>query len=160
MCADQQAGQWLIKAFDNYRLESGARLKATDTRNLPKPVKVALRIRDSIAQNQEELLKWIENLNPGLHTEHWRVLNKQPEPKGLKLILFTDRDSYTRIRRTGHRIFTGLSQGTVKVLRDPEAQNRQEDIGSSKSSEGEGDDIPTPSDDRSRVDHGTTLSKT
>jgi hypothetical protein len=87
---------------------------------------VALRIRDRVTQYQEELLKWIKNLNPGLHTEHWRVLNKQPEPKGLRLILFIDRDSYTCIRRTGHRIFTGLTQGTVKVLRDPEAQNQKE----------------------------------
>jgi hypothetical protein len=64
----QQSSQWLIKATDNYRLESGARLKATDARNLPKPVKVTLRIRDKVAQNKEELLKWIKNLNPGLHT--------------------------------------------------------------------------------------------
>jgi hypothetical protein len=88
-------------------LESGARLKATDAKNLPKPVKVALRIRDRVAQNQEELLKWIKNLNPGLHTEHWKMLNKQPEPKGLRLILFIDRDSYTCIRRTGHRFLQG-----------------------------------------------------
>jgi hypothetical protein len=36
---------------------------------------VALRTRDKIAQNQEELLKWIADLNPGLHTENWRVLD-------------------------------------------------------------------------------------
>jgi hypothetical protein len=89
------------------------------------------------------------------------VLNKQPEPKGLRLILLIDRDSYTCIRRTGHRIFTGLSQGTVKVLRDPEVQNQQEDIESSKSvSEGEGDDIPTPSDDRIGTNQGTISSGT
>jgi hypothetical protein len=41
-CTDQQSGQWLIKATDDHRLESGGTLKATDTRNLPKPVKVAL----------------------------------------------------------------------------------------------------------------------
>ncbi|PNF15260.1 hypothetical protein B7P43_G00966 [Cryptotermes secundus] len=45
ICAHQQSGQWLIKATDNYRLESGARLKATDTRNLPKHVNMALRIK-------------------------------------------------------------------------------------------------------------------
>jgi hypothetical protein len=145
MCADQQSGQWLIKTIDNHRLESGAWLNATDARNLLKPVKVALRIRDRVAQNQEELLRWIKNLNPGLHTEHWRVLNKQPEPKGLRLILLIDRDSYTYIKRTEHRIFTGLSQGTVKVLRDPEAQSQQEDIESSKSvSEGRGMTYPLP----------------
>jgi hypothetical protein len=81
---------------DNYRLESGASLKATDARNLPKPVKLALRIRDRDAHNQDELLKWIKNLNPGLHTENWRALNKQPEPKGLRLILFIDREDRTQ----------------------------------------------------------------
>jgi hypothetical protein len=122
ICADQQAGQWLIKAIDNHRLESVARLKATDARNLPKPIKLALRIRDKVTQNQEELLKRVKNLNQGLNTEHWRVLCKQSEPKGQRLNLHIDRDSYTSIKRTGHMIFTGLSQGTVKVLRDPEAQ--------------------------------------
>jgi hypothetical protein len=139
ICADQQSGQWFIKAIDNHRLESGARLKATDARNLPKPIRMALRIRDKVAQNQEELLKWVKNLNPGLSTEHWRVLDKQSQPKGQRLILHIYQDSYTSLKRTGHRIFTGLSQGTVKVLRDPEAQQAMPGTASSKSSsEGEG----------------------
>jgi hypothetical protein len=82
----QQSVQWLIKALDKNRLEAGVRLKATDANNLPKPFKVALRIRDRAALNQEELLKWIKNLNPGLHAEHWRVLNKQTEQKCLRII--------------------------------------------------------------------------
>jgi hypothetical protein len=156
MCADQHSSQRLIKTTDNHRLESGARLKATDARNLPKPIMVALRIRDKVAQNQEELLKWVKNLNPGLNTEHWRILDKQSEPKGQRLILHIDRDSYTSIKRIGHRIFTGLSQGTVKVLRDPEARHVMPDTASSKSgSEGEGGDLPTPSDGRGRADQGT-----
>jgi hypothetical protein len=71
-----------------------ARLKATDARNLPKSIKVALRIRDKVAQNQEELLKWVKNLNPGLNTEHWRVLDKKSEPKSKRLNLLIDRDAY------------------------------------------------------------------
>jgi hypothetical protein len=71
ICADQQSGQWHIKAIDNHRLGSGARLKS---RNLTKPIKVALRVREKVAQIQDELLRWIQNLNPGLHTENWRVL--------------------------------------------------------------------------------------
>jgi hypothetical protein len=55
--ADQQSGQWLIKAIDNHRLGSGARLKATDARNLPRPIKVALRVWDKVAQTQDELLR-------------------------------------------------------------------------------------------------------
>jgi hypothetical protein len=164
MCADQQSDQWLVKAIDNHRLESRARLKATGARNLPKPIKGALRIRDKVAQNQEELLNWIKNLNPGLSTEHWRVLDKQSEPKDQRLILFIDRDSYATIKRTGHKIFTGLSQETVKVLKDPEAQHKQDampDTASPKSfSEGEGDDLPTPSDDRCRADQETPSNGT
>jgi hypothetical protein len=72
-CGDQQSRQWLVKATDNHRLGTGARLKVTDTRNLPKPVKVVLRTRDKVAQTQDELLTWINNLNPGLNIEHWKI---------------------------------------------------------------------------------------
>jgi hypothetical protein len=119
----------------------------------PKPVKVALRTRGKFTQAQDKLPKWIKNLNPGLHTEHWRVLEKQSEPKGQRLIFLIDGDSLTTIKRAGHKIFTRLSQGVVKVLKDPEAQHQKEervvlDTASSESvSEREGDDIPTPSDD-------------
>jgi hypothetical protein len=95
LCADQQSGQWLVKATYNYTLESGARLKATDARKVPKPVKVALRRRDKVVQNQDELLKWIRYLNPGLQTKHWRVPDKQSEPKGYRRFLHIDRNSHS-----------------------------------------------------------------
>jgi ribosomal protein S7 len=56
MCTDQQPDQWLVRATDNHKPGSGSRLKATDARNLPKTVKVALRTRDKVAQSQVELL--------------------------------------------------------------------------------------------------------
>jgi hypothetical protein len=107
ICADQQSGQWLIRATDNHRLESGARLMATDARNLPKPIKVALRVRDKVAQTEDELIRWIQNLNPGLHMENWRVLGRQSEPKSQRLFLHTDRDSLGTIQVTGYQIFKG-----------------------------------------------------
>jgi hypothetical protein len=128
VCAHQQSGQWLTRAIDNHRLRSGARLKVTDAGSLPKPIKVALRTRDNIAKSPEELLKWVKDLNPGLHVEHWRVLVRQPEPKGQRLILLIDRDSLTAIKGTGYKIFMGLTQGTVKVLRDPEAGPQKEQV--------------------------------
>jgi hypothetical protein len=51
-------------------------------------------------------------------------------------------------------MFTGLSQGTVKVPKDPEALKEEtaQNIASSESvSEGEGEGTPTPSDDRRGV---------
>jgi hypothetical protein len=83
---------------------------------------VVVRVRDKVAQTQDELLRWINNLNPGLHTENWRVLGGEPEPKGQRLILHTDRDSLVTIQKTWNKIFTGLSQGIVKVLKDTEMQ--------------------------------------
>jgi hypothetical protein len=131
VCSDQQSGQWLIKATDHHRLGSGARLKATDARKLPKPIKVALRMRDKVAKNPEELLKWIKDLNPRLQIEHWRVLDRQPEPKGQRLILLIDWDSLRVMKETRYKIFTGLTQGTVKVLRDPAAGSQEEEAAAS-----------------------------
>jgi hypothetical protein len=102
-------------------------MKAAYARNLPEPVKVALRMRDKLGKSPDELLKWIKDLNPGLHTEHWRVLDRQPELKGQKLILLIDWDSHTAIKETGYDVFTRLTQGTVKVLRDPEAGPQEEE---------------------------------
>jgi hypothetical protein len=109
----------------------------------------------------------VKNLNPGLNKGHWKVLNRQSEPKGQRLILHIDRDSLVAIS-TGYKIFTGLSHGTVKVLKDPEAQRGVGlNTASLKSvSEDEGEDIPTPKDDRpgavksSSADQGTLLMET
>jgi hypothetical protein len=59
-----------LRATDNHRLGLGARLKSADARNLLKPVKVALTTRDKVTQTQDELLRWIKNITPGLHTEN------------------------------------------------------------------------------------------
>jgi hypothetical protein len=95
-------------------------------RNLPKSVKVALMVRDKVAQTHDELPKWIKLLNPGLNTENWRIFDNHSEPKGQRLILHIDPDSFLAIKRTGYKIFTGSSQVIVKVLKDPEAQHQEE----------------------------------
>jgi hypothetical protein len=82
VCADQQSGQGLIRVTVNHRLGSVAMLKATDNRKVRQ---VALRMKDKVPESPDELLKWIKDLNPGLHTEHWRVLDRLHEPKGQRL---------------------------------------------------------------------------
>jgi hypothetical protein len=61
-------------------------MEETTLRDLPKSVKMALRTGDKQSNDTKEL-QWIGDLNPGLSTEHWRVLDKQPEPEGQRLIL-------------------------------------------------------------------------
>jgi hypothetical protein len=86
----------------------------------PKPVKVALRMKDKVAKSPNELLRWIKGLNPGLHTGHWRVLDRLPQLKGQRLILLIDGDPFKIIKETSYKIFTGLTQGTIKILSDYE----------------------------------------
>jgi hypothetical protein len=158
-------GQWLIKAVDNHRLVTRDRLKVTEASNLPKPVKLALRTKDNVAQTQDELLTWVKNLNPGLNTEHWKVLNRTSEPTSQRLIVHIDRDSLVAIS-IGYKIFTGRSQGTVMVLKDPEAQRRFGLAFSKSVSEHNGEDIHTPPDDQpgavksSSADQRTPLMET
>jgi hypothetical protein len=70
--------------------------------------------------------------------------------KGQRLILLIDRDSYNTIKRTGYKIFIGLSEGMIKVSHDPVAQHQEEAVADTASlvsgSEGKGDDTPIPSE--------------
>jgi hypothetical protein len=36
---------------------------------------------EKFVKDLDELLKWIKDLNPWLNTEHWRVLDKEPQPR-------------------------------------------------------------------------------
>jgi hypothetical protein len=63
--------------------------------------------------------------NPRAAYEHWRVRGRQSEKKGQRLILHIDWDYLVAIQKTGYKIFTVPSQGTVKILKDPEAQEEE-----------------------------------
>jgi hypothetical protein len=74
-------GQWLIRAADNHRLGSGARLEAMDAKNLAMLVEVALRMKDKIAKSPDDTLRWIKGLNQGPSTKNWMVLDRLREVK-------------------------------------------------------------------------------
>jgi hypothetical protein len=61
-------------------------LKTKNARNLPKPVKVALRTKDKGEKSPDKMQKGIKVLSPG----HWRIFDKQSEPKGERRILLID----------------------------------------------------------------------
>jgi hypothetical protein len=70
VCANQQSCQWLIKAVHRRRLKKETPLKATDAKDFLRPVKVALRTSGKQSKDTEELLRWIQDLNLELHTDH------------------------------------------------------------------------------------------
>jgi hypothetical protein len=121
--ADLRRVDWLIAALHGFQIREGARLEATDAKHLPKPIKMALRTGDEVSTDPEELCKWIKSLNPGPHTDNWRVLNSREEPSSRRHILPVDWGSANTIKRTGYKIFMGLSVGTFRVLSNPEAES-------------------------------------
>jgi hypothetical protein len=93
--AEQQSGLWRFRATDNQRLRSCPRLKGLDARNLPEPVKVAT--------NPDDILRFIKDFNPGLNTQHWRVLDRLPEAKAQGLLLVIHWASFTTIKNSATR---------------------------------------------------------
>jgi hypothetical protein len=74
---------WLIAALHGFQIREGAGLKVTDAKHLPKPVKMALKMKNKVVTGHEELLKWIKSLNLGLHTEDWTFLIPMSQLAGL-----------------------------------------------------------------------------
>jgi hypothetical protein len=54
--------------------------------------------------------------------KNWRVLDSEDAPPGKRSILPVDRDLANIIKRTSYKTFRGLSEGTFKVLTNPEAE--------------------------------------
>jgi hypothetical protein len=88
MCTDQWTGQWLIQAIYGHRLREGPALKEMDIRNLAKPLTMLL------------------GLDPRLHSEKCRVLDKYEEPKDQRLILLVHQDVVKANLEIGYKIYT------------------------------------------------------
>jgi hypothetical protein len=58
-------------------------------------------------------------LFPGLHTQYWRVLDEQPQPKGQWLILLVDRDSAKATKRPATESSRGSRRGPLKFPMTP-----------------------------------------
>jgi hypothetical protein len=79
---------------------------------------VALRTLDQVSTDSGQLWQWIKSSSPQLQTENWKVLDSLDEAIGRRFILLVDQDSLNGIKKAGCKIYTGLSEGTSKVLTD------------------------------------------
>jgi hypothetical protein len=66
---------------------------------------VAIKTKVKVVKSPDELLKWIKDLSLELHTEHWRILDKQPRPKGQRMIFLIYWDSHIAIKWTKYKFF-------------------------------------------------------
>jgi hypothetical protein len=75
-----------MQAMNDNRLRERTKIKAMDTRNFPKIVTMAIR------------------------TGNWRVPDKQPVPKGQRLILQVNQDLVTAIKENSYKIIRELTE--------------------------------------------------
>lgn len=119
-CDDQQSANWLQKNIQGARIKENTILKVVDPKDLPKPVKVALRTRDVTTVDTKALLGRIQRLNQGLNTVHWKIIDKQADSSGQRLILMVDQESAKKITELGLSAYTGVDRAFFKILSDPD----------------------------------------
>ena len=82
-------------------------------------IKVAFKTKDINTNNPEVLFRRLELLNPGLKTTYWKLIDRQEEPKGQRLILFIDQESANILKGMNLAAYTGVDRGLFKILFDP-----------------------------------------
>jgi hypothetical protein len=79
---------------------------------------VALRTVDQVSTDSGQLWQWIKSSSPQLHTENWKVFDSLGEAIGRRLFLLLDQDLVNGIKKVSCKIYTGLSEGTFRILID------------------------------------------
>jgi hypothetical protein len=83
------------------------------TTNLPKPIKMAFKTK-----NSEVLFRRLELLNPGIKMTYWKLINRQADSKGQRLILLINQESAKILKRMNLAAYTGVDKCFFKILSD------------------------------------------
>ena len=119
-CEDAETSKWLEGCFqDNGEVIDGTTLKVMSASDLPKPVKVAFKTKDTYTKEPALLLKRLNRLNPELKSEEWRFIHKLVEPHSIRWIFEVDQLAAEAIKRANFGAYTGLDRGIFKILSDP-----------------------------------------
>jgi hypothetical protein len=63
-CDNQESYNWLSTHINGTKLKDKFALKAMETTNIPKPMKMALKTKDIVTKNPEMLFRCLELLTP------------------------------------------------------------------------------------------------
>ena len=119
-CGDDEMSNWLKDCFQgNKEVISGTALKVLSASDLPKPVKVAFKTKDTYTKEPAILLKRLNRLNPELKSEGWRFIHKLVETHSIRWIFEVDLEAAEAIKRADYGAYTGLDRGIFKILNDP-----------------------------------------
>jgi hypothetical protein len=79
---------------------------------------MAFNTKDIITKNPEVLFCRLELLNQGIKTTYWKLIDRQADSKGQRLILLIDQESAKILKRMNLAAYTGVDKGLFKILSD------------------------------------------
>lgn len=151
-CENEATCKWLGENLDGFKLKEDLLIKVVEAKELRKPVKVAFRTQDNMTEDSQAVLRRLKRFNPGLSTERWKVLNRQADSVGQRLIMLVDQESAEAIKKANFEAYTGLDRGIFKILTDPSTAGKAEQ----KETEGTKSVETRGSEERSETERTTT----
>ena len=115
-CDNQKSCIWLSTHINGTKLRDKFVLKAVETTHLPKPMKMAFKIKDIVTKNPEMVFRRLELLNPGIKTTYRKLIDKQSDSKEQRLILLIDQESAIILKRMTLAAKIGVEKGLFKIL--------------------------------------------
>lgn len=118
-CIGAPTVDWLKNTLHGKSLK-GVQLRVLTAAELPKPVKLILKTRDTRTHDPAVLLKRLGRQNRGLVTEDWRLLTKERGSDHTRWIFEIDQGSASTIRGCNMELFCGaFGKGLCKLFEAP-----------------------------------------
>ena len=120
---------------------------------------MAFKTRNIVTKNPKVLFRSLELLNPGIKTTYWKLIERQADSKGQKLILLIDQESAMILERINLAAYTVIDKGLFKILSESSGRKAvttltaDQDEGAGKSM-----DVQAPKPVQSTVDDGASVS--
>jgi hypothetical protein len=94
----------------------GVELTVIDSKDLPKKLRVLVRIPD--ASEFGVVFSRLRTQNPGLDTTEWTIMSRKIDTRGQTLTLSVDPDSFGTLTRLKLKAFWGLKSVFFRSLKD------------------------------------------
>jgi hypothetical protein len=122
-CENQRAADWLRESMDGKTIQT-TKVRVVDAKDIPKPVKMAWRSKNTACKDISRVLGMLQRKNPGLQTGEWKVIGTEADARSVRRIVLMDRASADVIKAAGYSLHAGLDSSTFKVLEDSETLKR------------------------------------
>ena len=115
-CVGEVAAQWLCRL--NGMTVGEVKLRVVNARDLPKPVKMAWKSKNTWCVDTPKVLNMLQRFNPALKTAEWKVVDTLIEEGHVRRIVYMDKVSAEVIKTGNYYLQAGLDRSSFKLLDD------------------------------------------